>query len=104
MPKTASHLGLGPQHLRIVTEVLREHLADAQVFAYGSRACGTARKYSDLDLAILAPQPLSLRQLRRLREAFEDSELPICVDLTDWSQADADFREAVLQGSWTPLQ
>ena len=88
-------LQLSPEHLRMVREVLAHWLPDAQVLAFGSRVSGTARKFSDLDLAIVSSTPLDWRLLGKVRDAFEDSDLPICVDLVDWSQADAGFRAMV---------
>ena len=102
--KANTDLALSPAHRELVARVLREQLAGVPVFAFGSRANGMARKYSDLDLAILSPQPLQLSALRKVREAFEDSDLPICVDLIDWNQADPDFKAAVLPRGTVVLQ
>ena len=88
-------LQLSPEHLRMVREVLAHWLPDAQVLALGSRFSGTARKFSDLDLAIASSTPLDWRLLGKVRDAFEDSDLPICVDVVDWSQADAGFKVMV---------
>ena len=85
-------LQLSPEHLRMVREVLAHWLPDAQVLAFGSRVSGTARKFSDLDLTIVSSTPLDWRLLGKVRDAFEDSDLPICVD---WSQADAGFKATV---------
>jgi uncharacterized protein len=104
MRNVTTDLALSPAHREMVARVLREQLSGVPVFAFGSRTNGTARKYSDLDLAILPPQPFSLRLLRRLREAFEDSDLPIGVDLIDLNQADADFKAAVLPRGTVVLQ
>lgn len=104
MPKAHSDLALSPSNRELVARVLREQLAGIPVFAFGSRANGTARKYSDLDLAILTPEPLQLQALRKVREAFEDSDLPICVDLIDWNRADPDFKAAVLPRGTVVLQ
>lgn len=46
---------------------------------YGSRAIGRARASSDLDLALYPP--ISDRTLFDLMDAFEESDLPIRVDL-----------------------
>jgi Polymerase beta, Nucleotidyltransferase len=62
------------------------------------------RKYSDIDLAIALPQALGLRKLRQLKDAFEDSDLPIYVDIVDWSLADPDFKAAVLAQGMAALQ
>ena len=55
-------------------------------------------------LTIALPQPLGLRKLRQLKDAFEDSDLPICVDIVDWSLADADFKAAVEAQGMATLQ
>lgn len=90
---------LDPLQLQAIQNILARQVPQAQVFAFGSRVNGTPRKYSDIDLAIALPQPLGLRKLRQLKDAFEDSDLPICVDIVDWSLADPDFKAAVeLQG------
>ena len=86
---------LDDKHLRTIKKILAQHLPQARVFAFGSRVSGKPRKYSDLDLAIEMPQPLDLRSLRKLKDALEDSDLPICVDIVDWNQASDDFRTAV---------
>ena len=88
-------LFLTPAHFALVQTILAEHLPQARVLAFGSRVAGSPRKYSDLDLAIIQPEPLSLRTISRLKNAFEDSDLPICVDLVDWNQADIEFKAMV---------
>ena len=88
-------LQLCPEHLKMVSEVLAHWLPDAQVLAFSSRVSGTARKFSDLDSAIVSSTPLDWRLLGKVRDAFEDSDLPICVDVVDWSQADAGFKAMV---------
>ena len=90
-----SSLHLGPAQLKLVQTILANHLPHARVLVFGSRAAGVPRKYSDLDLAIIQPEPLSLRTISRLKNAFEDSDLPICVDLVDWNQADNEFKAMV---------
>ena len=74
---------LDPLQLQAIQNILARQVPQAQVFAFGSRVNGTPRKYSDIDLAIALPQPLGLRKLRQLKDAFEDSDLPICVDIVD---------------------
>lgn len=91
----ANVVQLAAPHLLAIQSILARQVPQAHVFAFGSRVNGTPRKYSDIDLAIALPQPLGLRKLRQLKEAFEDSDLPICVDIVEWSLADADFKAAV---------
>ena len=49
----------------------------------------------DLDPAFLQPEPLTLRTISRLKNAFEDYDLPLCVDVVEWNQADSEFKAMV---------
>ena len=84
-------LHLSPAHLSMVQAIFADYVPQARVLAFGSLAAGTPHKYSDLALAIIQPAPLTLRVISRLKNAFEDSDAPICVDLVDWNQADGEF-------------
>ncbi len=88
-------IDLRPDDLAVVQAILNAELPGREVWVFGSRAKGTARESSDLDLAILGPHPLPFRTLTRLRRTFEDSYLPFTVDLVDWNSLDEDFRAVV---------
>ena len=77
---------LRPDHLAIVRDALRRHVPDREVLAFGSRATWTAKDYSDLDLAVMGEEPLSLRTVSALDEALGDSDLPFKVDVVDWAR------------------
>ena len=86
---------LSPPHLAIVEQILSEHVPDCEVRAFGSRATWTAKDYSDLDLAIVGDGPLDRRTLGRLQEAFEESTLPMRVDVVDLRSITDSFRESI---------
>ena len=88
-------IDLSPAHLATVRAILLRDAPGVPTYVFGSRATGRARKFSDLDLALLPEQALDWRVLARLREAFEESDLPITVDVIDWSQASPEFRKRV---------
>lgn len=48
---------------------------------FGSRARGDYKKYSDLDLWLEVSPVLTDTELMNLRELFEDSDLPIKIDI-----------------------
>ena len=89
---------LSHAHLAIVQRILAEHAPGCEVRAYGSRASWTARDYSDLDLAIVGDGPLHRRTLSRLKEAFEESRLPMRVDVIDWHATSDRFRTEIERG------
>lgn len=88
-------LDMKPEHWAIVRGILQQHATGHEVWAFGSRAKGTAKPYSDLDLAIITTEPLSLAQGAALADAFADSELPWRVDLVDWACTDEAFRKII---------
>ncbi len=88
-------IDLSPGHLAIVTRILAEHVPDCEARAFGSRATWTAKDHSDLDLAIVGEGPLPPLTLARLQEAFEESPLPVRVDVVDWHAIADSFREAI---------
>ena len=88
-------IDLNPNHLGTVKAILAEHVPECEVWAFGSRAAWTARDYSDIDLAVGGERLLHWRTLGRLKEAFEDSRLPMRVDVLDWHSISESFREVI---------
>ena len=88
-------IDLNPNHLATVERILTEHVPECEVRAFGSRATWTSKDYSDLDLAIVGSGPLDRNTLGRLKEAFEDSDLPIRVDVLDWRSISESFRKVI---------
>jgi predicted nucleotidyltransferase len=87
---------LSTDQRRVVLGILRAHLPPrAAIWAFGSRAAGRARRYSDLDLAIDAGRALTLDETARLAEAFSESDLPYRVDVVDWRAVDDHFRRLI---------
>ncbi|MFO1225808.1 nucleotidyltransferase family protein [Roseateles sp.] len=98
--KAHARIVLTDAELATVRSILDQHLPGIPVWVFGSRAKGTAKPYSDLDLALLAPQPLSLQALAEIREAFDSSDLPMRVDLLDWASTAPGFRQLIEADHW----
>ena len=88
-------IDLSPTHLKTVRQILAEHVPACEVRAFGSRVTQSAKTYSDLDLAVVGATALDRHTLARLKEAFEDSDLPIRVDVLDWQEISPSFREII---------
>ncbi len=96
----ASRLQLAPRHLQVLRELLQAHVPQAQVWAYGSRVTGGAHEGSDLDLVLRNTTRLSVpcEGWLDLKEALQESRLPILVDVHDWARLPADFHRNIERG------
>ncbi len=79
---------LSDKHKKIIDTILSEIIPASlqlKVYVFGSRAMGTAKPASDIDLAFecsdTTEMPFSV--LLKLGTAFEESDLPIFVDIID---------------------
>lgn len=90
-------IDITPDNLIIVQNILRTHLSpNATVWVFGSRARGTAKQFSDLDLAIDSQgKPLPTATIADLRDAFEESDLPYKVDIIDIHSITESFRNNI---------
>ena len=79
----------------MVRAILGCHVPERDVWAFGSRVRGNAKKFSDLDLAILGEVPLSPDVQAALAEEFDEPDLAIKVDLLDWATTAEAFREII---------
>ena len=89
------NLDIRPDHWRIVSDILRKHVPQYAVWAFGSRAKWTAKQYSDLDLAVITDKPLSLEVSASLADDFSESDLPWKVDVVDWATTSESFRKII---------
>lgn len=94
MPNTQTALDLPQKYLEQVKFLLRVHVPQAEVWAYGSRVSGGSHEASDLDLVLRNPHDLhaEIGALYDLKEAFIESNLPIRVDVMDWALIPESFR------------
>ncbi|MBU6426172.1 MAG: nucleotidyltransferase domain-containing protein, partial [Rhodospirillales bacterium] len=72
--------------------ILRAHVPGVKIWVFGSRAKGTTRRGSDLDLAISAVPPAAKA---RLAEAFENAPLAYKVDIVDLATVSPEFRALI---------
>ena len=88
-------IDIAPADLETVRCILREHAPGLEVRAFGSRVSFTARETSDLDLALLTEETLSIARMTNLKATFTKSYLPFRVDIVDWASASEKFRKVI---------
>lgn len=84
---------------KLLESIIKNHATDQpyRVLVFGSRAKGTARKYSDVDVALVGKSRMASRTASALAEALEDSDLPYTVDVVDFTQAQPTLRQQIEQ-------
>jgi len=92
-------LHLTDRHRSMLEALLREHLPDVEVWAYGSRVKGRAHDGSDLDLVLRASdlKQIPADRLANLEEALRDSNIPLLVEVHDWANLPEHFHREIEQ-------
>ncbi len=88
-------IDIKPIELDIVRTILARHVPEREVRAFGSRVSGPAKKFSDLDLAVMGETSISSSILADLEEAFRESDLPFKVDVVEWATTKENFRRII---------
>ena len=88
---------LKSKYKRILFEIFSDLPLPVEVWAYGSRVKGTAHEGSDLDLVIITRdrEQIPLHLLTDLKEKIRDSNIPILVELFDWSRLPETFHKNI---------
>ena len=75
--------------LKLLKKTIKAYIPGKTVWAYGSRVKWRAQDSSDLDLAVF---DCSGREISNLKEALEESDLLISVDVLDWESIPDNFK------------
>ena len=78
-----TELVLADEQKTVIRNIVQNTVPGAKLWIFGSRATGRARPYSDLDLLLTYPARLTWLQRVTLKDAFESSDLPFCVDVVE---------------------
>ena len=86
-------LHLSAKHRALIEALLREHLPDVAVWAYGSRVNGQSHDGSDLDLVLRGPglKRIPTGALGDFEEALRESTIPFLVEAHDWAWLPEEF-------------
>lgn len=93
----ASTLHLSARHRARIESLLREHLPDVEVWAYGSRANGQSHEGSDLDLVLRSPDRKRIPSgaVGDFEEALRESTVPFLVEVHDWAWLPEEFHREI---------
>ena len=101
-PAKHGKFGLPEEALNRILAIIAAQPEVETVRLYGSRAMGTHRSGSDIDLCLFAPQ-LDLWQMMKLAGTIDDLMLPWKVDLSLWHLIDNPNLRAHIERVGVPL-
>ncbi len=92
---------LNPKTTKLLKQIVRKYLPDEsyKTFIFGSHASGKNRKFSDIDLGIVGPIPLTPKEYISITNDLEESDLPYRVDLIDFTKVSDKFRQVSLNNT-----
>ena len=78
-------IDLPEKYIEIIKQIFSPYKSKIKkVILFGSRTTGKAKPYSDIDIAVVGD--LSSGELAEIRELFEESSLPVEVDIILYSE------------------
>jgi predicted nucleotidyltransferase len=87
LPPDSKNFGLRAEVLEQLNALFKSHPEIVTVVLYGSRAKGTYRPGSDIDITVKGGQ-VNNSLVGKLAEEIDDLLLPYSFDISSWSQID----------------
>lgn len=90
--------GLQEKDSELIIKILKSFLKNRKPYKvniFGSRAIGTYKKYSDIDLWIESQPDLNRKDISELSQQFEESDLTIKVDIVTPETVLAEYSEQI---------
>jgi len=78
--------GLSERTLSTLNSILKQYPNIEEAVLYGSRAKGNYRNGSDIDLSLKTNEGFTHRNLLRLMDDFDDSDMPYFVDVSIYGE------------------
>ena len=85
-------IDLDRKQLKLLEKIIDRYVPNKAVWVYGSRVTWKASQTSDLDLVAFDCAPM---QILDLKDALEESDLLISVDVMDWERIPDNFKENI---------
>lgn len=88
-------LDLEERHKDFIINSITAIIPDVEIFIYGSRVKGKARKYSDVDIALKCDEEIPFDTMLKLKAFFSDSIFPYMVDIIDLNSISENFKTRI---------
>jgi predicted nucleotidyltransferase len=87
------------ESFKFIRNTIYKHLPkeEYEAFVYGSRADGTAQKWSDIDVGVQGRKQAPILLLENIREELEESNIPYKVEVVDFAKVSDKFKNFALR-------
>ncbi len=80
-----------------IIRVLQALFPGVKIYLYGSRARGSHREWSDIDLALDCGQEIERRDVSEARHIFQESSIMYKIELVDVHRISEDFKNKIMK-------
>lgn len=88
---------LKEEYKNLILKAIAYHFEHAKLILFGSRARGTNRPGSDIDLAIDTGQPIKLREMSRIRITLANLPISLEMDIVDMNNISDELKQIILR-------
>lgn len=86
-----------PEYKRLILKAVDYHFPQAKVILFGSRARGTNRPGSDIDLALDIGEPIKLHEMSRIRVTLGNLPISLEMDIVDIQNIPDELKALILK-------
>lgn len=83
------------KYKKTILNIVEEFFPGCKVYLFGSRARKDFKEGSDIDIALDAGLPIDYKKIYALKEKFEESTIPLFVDIVDVNNADEKIKNEI---------
>ena len=90
-------IDLDKKSLNLVRIILKKHLPNTEVKAFGSRVTGSGDDRSDIDIGVEGTRAVPLRAWSDIVDAFEEYPCLYTLDAVDFKRTSDKFKQVALE-------
>ena len=84
-------IDLEKKYVEFIKNTIENVLPNVEIYIFGSRVQGVAKKYSDVDIALRNSGKIEFSDILRIKSLFEDSTFPYKVDIVNLDSVKPEF-------------
>ena len=88
--------GIEEDILKKIVKLIKSCFPDANIYLFGSRANGSFRETSDIDIAIDAGVEQKRTLISEVSDILNASHIPYSIDILDLNSLDLNFKKNIL--------